>query len=267
MVLNLDDGNLVKNKLNIFYGILLVLLYQIIEIILIHLSGTLYTSILFNPFIRGISFGITLLLAVKTLKINLRELFKRSYFSKRFFKSSIILFVGTYFLFAILEEMITYQKLGINDYLILFNSARGLDRNFITLIIVSPIFEEILFRGIIYNGFQIKYGTNIAYAFSAFLFSIAHLDFDSTFIVYDLLTFFLLGILFAWAFHKSSSLLMVIGLHVSWNVFDYIFGYSIIVFDLNLVTKADFIFFILSLIIICMVLLLIFYNRIINEKY
>lgn len=48
------------------------------------------------------------------------------------------------------------------------------------LCVMPAVFEEVLFRGVIYNHFR-QYGTKAAIIISALLFSVMHLDFSNTF--------------------------------------------------------------------------------------
>ncbi len=84
---------------------------------------------------------------------------------------------------------------------------------FLQSIIVAPIFEELIFRGIILDNFLKRYSTRIAIFMSAFLFGIIHFNW----IYIPLLTasFYIVG----WIYSRTKSLLHSIIYHASANFF------------------------------------------------
>ena len=72
---------------------------------------------------------------------------------------------------------------------------------FIVLVIVAPLTEEPLFRGILLRGFTRNYGTWLGVLGTAFLFGAIHLN------PWQFVGAFLLGIVFAWWTLKTRSIL------------------------------------------------------------
>jgi len=99
--------------------------------------------------------------------------------------------------------------------------ARGLELGafFLTAVILAPIFEEILFRGILLPWLQerlsgrlgVRVGTGLALGFSATLFGLTHLEPGG------LPTLVLLGFCLGGAYIRSRSLWVPILIHAAWN--------------------------------------------------
>ncbi len=83
---------------------------------------------------------------------------------------------------------------------------------FAVLCIVSPVLEEMLFRGIFLRSFLRQYAPQRAIVMSALLFALAHLN------VYQALTAFVIGLLLAWLYVKTQSLLPSILAHAFYNL-------------------------------------------------
>ena len=87
---------------------------------------------------------------------------------------------------------------------------------FLSIVILAPLIEELLFRGYILEGLLAKYSYKKAILISSLLFAIAHLNiwqFPGTFIG---------GILLGWLYYKTRSLALVMILHASNNFFVFI---------------------------------------------
>lgn len=81
----------------------------------------------------------------------------------------------------------------------------------ILFILMAPIIEEILFRGIIFRGFLKHYSLKNAIILSSLLFAIAHLN------VWQGISAFILGIVYAWIYKKTKSLIPCIFSHALHN--------------------------------------------------
>lgn len=81
----------------------------------------------------------------------------------------------------------------------------------VVIVIVAPVVEEVFFRGFVFAGLRGRYGWGAAAAVSAAMFAVFHLE----------LTFFipafLLGLLFAYVYHRSNSIWPGMILHVMVN--------------------------------------------------
>jgi len=77
--------------------------------------------------------------------------------------------------------------------------------------VLAPIFEEMLFRGILLRAFLKQHPRWAAISYSALLFGAAHLN------VYQFLLAFSLGLVLGWLYELSRSLLPCIALHAAYN--------------------------------------------------
>jgi membrane protease YdiL (CAAX protease family) len=87
----------------------------------------------------------------------------------------------------------------------------------LAIAVVTPIGEEILFRGIILRWLRRSYGRLLAILGSAVLFSAAHLSLRM------LLPIFLLGLAFGWVADRARSALPTIGAHAAYNAVPFLF--------------------------------------------
>jgi len=74
--------------------------------------------------------------------------------------------------------------------------------------VISPIYEEILYRGFLYRWFRTRYGAGLALFLSSSLFTIAHIP------TYNTLPLnFASGLIFAWTYEKTGSVVPGIIVH------------------------------------------------------
>ena len=110
--------------------------------------------------------------------------------------------------------------------------------------IISPVAEEIVFRGIVYNRLRRQYGRGIAIVGSALVFGVYHGNAVQA--IYG----FVLGILIAVLYEKYASFLAPVILHSAANIFVYVVT-STVFLQKNCMNPAVFI----GSIILCVVLL------------
>lgn len=117
-----------------------------------------------------------------------------------------------------------------NDEIFSWSSRQRL---FLTALIISPIFEELFFRGLLLSSLKKEYTTMKAIIFSSLLFGLSHLRFDNTLIstlFYSLGT----GAFYGFIFVRTNDIRTAIYSHFLWNLMVYIFplfmfqtGYSV----------------------------------------
>jgi len=90
---------------------------------------------------------------------------------------------------------------------------------FLIVGITGPILEEVLFRGIILEGFLNRYKPGKAIFWSAFLFGLFHMN------PWQFIPAFLIGLLLGYIYMKTRSLLPVIFIHLINNSFSYLMVY------------------------------------------
>ncbi len=89
---------------------------------------------------------------------------------------------------------------------------------FLAAAVIAPIGEEIFFRGYAFNAFlqswgRTRLGTAVAYVVSALLFSVAHSLSATQGLIGLLVPVFVMGLLLAWAMHRTHSLIPCIIAH------------------------------------------------------
>ena len=82
----------------------------------------------------------------------------------------------------------------------------------LNVVILAPVFEELLFRGLIFHRLQDKYSPTTAMIISAALFALIHFDLK----VFPAL--FTLGFIAAYAVHRTGSIMPAIGMHLLNNM-------------------------------------------------
>lgn len=90
--------------------------------------------------------------------------------------------------------------------------------NSLNLCIITPIFEELLFRGIILGGLLKRYPPTIALITSSLLFGLFHLDFIGSTIV---------GSILGWIYYRTQNLSYCILIHFSINLTGTILRYTL----------------------------------------
>jgi membrane protease YdiL (CAAX protease family) len=88
--------------------------------------------------------------------------------------------------------------------------------SFIAIVIVAPVMEEILFRGIILDGFLKRYTPAKSIIVSSLLFGAVHLN------PWQFVTGVILGSLAGWVYYRTGSLTLTILIHLSNNLFAFL---------------------------------------------
>ncbi|WP_367576302.1 CPBP family intramembrane glutamic endopeptidase [Bacillus cereus] len=87
----------------------------------------------------------------------------------------------------------------------------------LSLIFITPIYEEILFRGIILNFFKTNYSFLIGLFISSLLFGLFH-NYDILYIIFATS----MGISFSMLYKKTNSLFPCIIAHITYNIYTII---------------------------------------------
>lgn len=83
---------------------------------------------------------------------------------------------------------------------------------FVSAAIISPIYEEIFYRGFLYKWFRGKWGVAAGMFISSFIFMIVHIPTYNTLPIN-----FVSGLVFAWTYEKTGSVLPAIIIHGIFN--------------------------------------------------
>lgn len=110
----------------------------------------------------------------------------------------------------------------------------------ILLFIIVAVMEEILIRGYVLRNLMISFNKYVALFISAIIFALMH-GFNPNINLFSMTNIFLAGILLGISYIHTKNLWFPIALHLSWNLFQTIFGfnvsgqnsYSLIEFSIN----------------------------------
>ncbi len=174
-------------------------------------SGTLIGSIMSVIFMLGLYF-----FALLPNKLSWKEVGLKS-FSVNYWKAiigwTIVLIVVSIALVVIMEILSgvgpdnsktdsLQSRMTLLNFLIAFVSAA----------IISPVYEEIFYRGFLYRFLRSKYGIPIGMLGSSFIFMIVHIPTYNTLPVN-----FASGLIFAWTYEKSGSVIPPMIIHGIFN--------------------------------------------------
>ena len=109
--------------------------------------------------------------------------------------------------------------------------STGIQTTFLTffiIAIVAPIFEELIFRGIILDGLLKRYTPITAIVVSSILFGIVHLN------PWQFITGLAIGFFSGWVYYKTRSVLPSIIIHVSSNASVFLMSYITSKVDLSI---------------------------------
>lgn len=137
-------------------------------------------------------------------------------FSKNYWKSIIywtfILIIASCLILLLMDllhisvENTKTEALQTNKTWFTFSIA------FITAAIISPIYEEIFYRGFLYKWMKLRWGVWSGILFSSLIFTIVHIP------TYNMLPVnFISGVVFAWTYEKSGSIIPGMIIHGTFN--------------------------------------------------
>jgi membrane protease YdiL (CAAX protease family) len=81
----------------------------------------------------------------------------------------------------------------------------------LAIVVFAPIAEEVFFRGVVFNAWLREGGRRFAFIGSAFLFAVIHVS------LLSLLPIFALGLMLAWIYDRTGTLLAPIAMHATVN--------------------------------------------------
>ena len=154
------------------------------------------------------TFGAVVILGTAWSRISARQLFYLRGFSPMLILPMFVMMLGLIIVVSELDNVLQ-RFLPIPDWLIEMLGELGLGEGFalgtfILLVVVAPITEEPLFRGILLHGFTRNYGAWWAVIVTAFLFGAIHMN------PWQFVGAFFLGLAFGWWTLETRSILPAI---------------------------------------------------------
>jgi len=204
---------------------LLVLVLVIVPIFVEHLLKQYLLDVLQNELYAGTLVGLIMsivfmlglyMIAIKPKKLSWNEVglkkFPKKYWGS-IFSLTLVLIVISIALVILMELLIgvgteNNKTESLQSRMTPFNFMIG----FVSAAIISPLYEEIFYRGFLYRFLRSKYGISIGMLSSSFIFMIVHIPTYNTLPVN-----FVSGLIFAWTYEKSGSVIPGIIIHGIFN--------------------------------------------------
>ena len=89
----------------------------------------------------------------------------------------------------------------------------GLLVSFLSVGVMAPLCEELLFRGYLYHAVRVKFGKWASVIITSFLFAIVHGQW------FQMVPLFMAGVFLNWFYLRSESLIATVLMHSAWNTF------------------------------------------------
>ena len=169
-----------------------------------------------------------IIIASLIVHLDVKNCFKLNGFKINKLLYYIMIYVSTYILGNYLLELLVKLFPSILENYSQFDNILSVDNlwlSIITIAFLPAVFEELLFRGVIFTSFNKKYGVGIAIIISALLFGIYHMNWVQG--IYASI----FGLLLAYIYFKSNSLFVPIIFHFINNLMSVLLDY----FKINIV--------------------------------
>jgi membrane protease YdiL (CAAX protease family) len=190
-------------------SILLAILYLLIQII----AGSILAMPLNLWLKTDVMTSMVIALLVANIVMAIILMMKGYLSNKTLWNTTTISFLGWTFVAGLSAIFISVVIASLTDFLpnwleSTFSNMEGSWLGILAIAIVGPILEEMLFRGAITSELLKAYSPKKAIIFSALIFGIFHIN------PAQVLNAFLLGLLLAWLFYKTHSLIPGILIHI-----------------------------------------------------
>lgn len=201
---------------------------KVLGIVLLGIAGVfaammLINGIIFSVFTQGKTayyislffsnslFVILIIGILKSQKIKIEDIgWKKTEVFPAFLNIVVVWFATwiCYFIYIIILSLmgITPQENGIYE-MISDPTAGGMIINILAIVVIAPVVEETIFRGLLFGSMQPYFGKWISIVVSAGIFSALHFDLAGFF------PRFVLGIALGYLYVKKESLFPSMGLH------------------------------------------------------
>jgi membrane protease YdiL (CAAX protease family) len=162
-----------------------------------------------------LTFGLVILIGFEKTKKKFNEVFLFNKISRYLWPAIIVFTCGFVILSSELDNLINYflpMPDFFREYFVSVMANENIIVSVISIALLPGFLEEMLFRGLILNGFKENYPVKKAILLSALFFGIVHLN------PWQLVSAFIVGIISAWLCVKTKSLLPGIYMHLFNNI-------------------------------------------------
>lgn len=228
-----------------------VILYIVIQFGLLLLMAIGYVGLgndvnSFANFLNNYQFVIAILLAVIFIPLLYKEYKKEPIEKNKLAEDSIFSLIGLGIILSLLFNIFGYYLTRFLPITDVFQGGNNILISLITIGIIGPIIEELMFRGIMYRDCKKKYSNMTSILITTFVFTLLHFSFI------QMIYAFALGFLLIYVYEKYHSLKAPIILHITSNITTTLF--------MPLLIKSNFIVN-YSIFFICLVILAITFVR------
>jgi uncharacterized protein len=204
----------------LFYGLLCPIFLSIITVAASKVIGFSEKDPLVLVVTTISGFGLLVLWLGRKHIINLQSMFSMKNISAIFFIPMILVISGLGILLSEVSNLTTRILPMSDSWLRAFSSILGDGsapwKGILAVVVVAPIVEEIIFRGMILRGFLKHYSVKKSILLSALLFGIVHMN------PWQFVTAFVAGIILGWWYVKTESIITTIFGHTLNNVMSFI---------------------------------------------
>lgn len=169
-----------------------------------------------------LAFGIVIVVATRRSGVGFREPYPLPAVSIRVLALTAVLILGTVILLSDIDNLTRSvfppPQTLIEAFESIMNAADYPFSSFFLLVVVAPVTEEVLFRGLILRGFLANYSKRSAILLSALLFAVMHTN------PWQFISAFVAGVLLAWLLIETGSLLPCLVAHAVANGTAYLAG-------------------------------------------
>jgi uncharacterized protein len=226
--MNRQKESLAKQYPTFWQAANLVVLYIFIQT-LVDFPLALYdyykgTDLLYNPWLKVPEFFITtviiLYLGYRYSGLSFGKVFPMKSFNLVVIPALILTLAGLQYYLndatTQLDKFMPPPGWFMELFTRLFESDLGIWGGFVRVVIIAPVVEELIFRGVIMTGFMKNYKIGYAITLSALMFALFHLN------PWQLPATFMLGLILGWIRYRTGSILACIAGHVIHNGLLYI---------------------------------------------
>ncbi len=204
----------------VFYALLCPLILSLIIAAASKIIGFSEKDPLVSVVATLVELGLLILWLKGTYTINFKIMFSKEKTSAVFLVPMTLIIAGSAILLSEIGNFTT-RIIPMNDYWInIFSSVFGENfapwKGILLVVVIAPIVEEIIFRGMILRGFLKHYSVRKSIIVSALFFGIVHMN------PWQFVTAFAAGIILGWWYEKTDSILTTIFGHALNNSMSFI---------------------------------------------
>lgn len=213
----MEERKLFPNIKQAFLLLLLFIVLQvalIIPLVILQMFGVIQDIGTIGNALPTVAIFIILVIGISKNSQSFREAYALVPVRTSLYVPMLVTLLGTGVVISELNNLLEYYW-PAPDWLRDMFSGNGLEL-FVLVVIMAPVMEELLFRGLFLKGFLTHTGKTKAIIWSAVLFGFAHLN------PWQFMVAFIAGLLFGWWYAETKSLLPGMIGHAFHNGFPFV---------------------------------------------